>query len=139
VTVSVKISTPCVGSRAIVLMTVCPLLYLRSPTNYLRYTGGRRFNGCACVKPCTVANNCACAILNKECDPDLCKSCGVVETTLSPGLRTEKPAEDRCSNCALQTAASKKVVLGRSIMPGVGFGLFAGCVSYVLHPRSPDH
>ncbi|KAH8179384.1 SET domain-containing protein [Sarocladium implicatum] len=91
-----------------------------------------KFNGCACHsrgKNCLSkqkANPCICVLLNRECDPSLCGSCGIKEDTLEQ-LRCDKNAvlpRPRCRNSDLQRGQEKDVVVGRSQLQGVGYGLY---------------
>lgn len=86
-----------------------------------------KFTGCSCRsqgKSCTVkGEDCICIQLNRECDPDLCGSCGVVERADPINARNEELQSTGCQNCSLQRGVAKKLVLGNSQFHG--FGLFA--------------
>lgn len=86
-----------------------------------------KFTGCSCRsqgKSCTVkGEDCICIQLNRECDPDLCGSCGVVERADPVNARNEELHSTGCQNCSLQRGVAKRLVLGNSQFHG--FGLFA--------------
>lgn len=95
----------------------------------------RKFQGCACAsfkqrKPgdhvCWRDNKCACYKLGRECDPDLCGTCGVCEV-LDPVHRHDHDAIDpmkMCLNASIQKAVPKHTLLGDSGIHGMG--LYAG-------------
>ncbi|KAF2436792.1 SET domain-containing protein [Tothia fuscella] len=87
----------------------------------------RRFRGCACAsrgKPCS-GKSCRCLDNNRECDPDLCGECGVIEV-LGPMNRNAEPEflAKRCRNCYIQRGIPKRTLMGTSSIHG--FGLFMG-------------
>lgn len=90
-----------------------------------------KFTGCACHsqgKTCTDKQKdrpCVCRQLNRECDPDLCGSCGVVEKAKPENLRNESLQGEGCQNCDLQRGIHKKLAMGESQLEGVGYGVFA--------------
>ncbi|KAK6512455.1 hypothetical protein TWF481_001341 [Arthrobotrys musiformis] len=103
----------------------------------------RRWKGCTCRsgKPCT-GERCPCVRENRECDPDLCSSCGADEqldpvhrgpqdtefrTTLGIARSTTK-ADIRltaCQNVPLQLNEPPMTKVGPTSMPFEGDGLFA--------------
>ncbi|KAF2834304.1 SET domain-containing protein [Patellaria atrata CBS 101060] len=88
----------------------------------------RRFKGCRCIakgrRVCWMDDNCDCYRLNRECDPDLCGSCGVVDA-LDPTKVYEEPGlKTQCSNCALQRGVPSRLLTGISEVQG--FGLYTG-------------
>jgi hypothetical protein len=95
----------------------------------------RKFQGCACAsfkhrKPgdyvCWRDNRCACYKLGRECDPDLCGTCGVCEV-LDPVHRHDHNAIDplkMCLNASIQKGIPKHTLLGDSGIHGMG--LYAG-------------
>jgi len=92
----------------------------------------RRFPGCDCSrkgnKTCIGKDTCLCNILRRECDPDLCGKCGVVEV-LNPVNRKRQDnawLESHCKNCYIQRGVAKKTWLAESEVENAGFGLFAG-------------
>lgn len=88
---------------------------------------GRRFGGCDCKRVgqvCQAMPDCECRRSARECDPDLCESCGVVEI-LDPLRRHEEGiTEGRCSNVDIQRGIPAPLRVGRSEVSGLG--LFAG-------------
>jgi len=95
----------------------------------------RKFQGCSCAsfkhrKPgdyvCWRDNRCACYKLGRECDPDLCGTCGVCEV-LDPVHRHDPNAIDplkMCLNASIQKGVPKHTLLGDSGIHGMG--LYAG-------------
>jgi hypothetical protein len=87
----------------------------------------RRFSGCSCAKKGKLCSGekCRCFIANRECDPDLCGACGVIEV-LDPVHRNADPEwlAKRCRNCYVQRNIPKRTLIGTSAIHG--FGLFAG-------------
>lgn len=95
----------------------------------------RKFQGCSCAsfkhkKPgdyvCWRDNRCACYKLGRECDPDLCGTCGVCEV-LDPVHRHDPRAIDplkMCLNASIQKGVPKHTLLGDSGIHGMG--LYAG-------------
>lgn len=83
----------------------------------------RRFPGCDCGlvgEGCAHDFNCLCFFWDRECDPDLCKSCQSEKAlTLDAGRRHQ-----HCRNVSLQRGAQKRTFTGTSQIKG--FGLFAG-------------
>ncbi|KAK0384086.1 hypothetical protein NLU13_8175 [Sarocladium strictum] len=99
-----------------------------------------KFNGCACHargKNCMSKQKdkpCICVQLDRECDPSLCGSCGIKEDTAPRFLDDENslPLRRRCKNSDLQHGREKAVVVGRSQLQSVGYGL------YTAEPISQD-
>ncbi|KAI1172487.1 hypothetical protein F4777DRAFT_561471 [Nemania sp. FL0916] len=91
-------------------------------------TCANKFTGCACHslgKTCTTKQKdrpCICVMLNRECDPALCGSCGADERAMPKNIDDEHLHAVGCQNCALQRGKSKAVVLGKSKISG--YGLF---------------
>lgn len=87
-----------------------------------------KFQGCDCkVKDnicCsqTTYSTCICMQLNRECDPDLCGSCGIVERANPANVGDQNLSLTGCQNWSLQSGVEKRLVLGES---QYGFGLFA--------------
>ncbi|KAG4269120.1 hypothetical protein FPRO04_12243 [Fusarium proliferatum] len=67
---------------------------------------------------------CVCVQLHRECDPDLCDTCGVLERADPESAKDERLHATGCQNCALQRSPTKTLVLGQSQLEGVGYGLF---------------
>lgn len=89
-----------------------------------------KFTGCPCHatgKSCQAKQKekpCICVQLNRECDPALCGSCGVLKRADPHNAEAYKLHETGCQNCELQRGCSKKLLLGQSQLDGVGYGLF---------------
>ena len=88
----------------------------------------RRFRGCACAakgkKTCYENDKCPCWRLNRECDPWLCRSCGVLEVLDPVNRYDEEVQKSRCKNASLQLDVPKRTLKGLSEVQG--WGLFAG-------------
>lgn len=88
-----------------------------------------KFTGCACRsrgKTCHMdqrGEECICIQLNRECDPDLCGSCGALERADPKNSANDALHSTGCQNCALQRGVAKRLVMGRSQCHG--YGLFA--------------
>ncbi|RMY82193.1 hypothetical protein D0861_08000 [Hortaea werneckii] len=93
----------------------------------------RRFKGCSCSTErlkkgqrlmCYEDERCVCYSLGRECDPDLCGSCGVLEVLDPVNREREDPMHGRCRNACIQFGRPGRTLLGQS---GIhGFGLYAG-------------
>lgn len=91
----------------------------------------RKFQGCSCSSTrhrksgdlvCMRDERCACYQMGRECDPDLCGSCGVCDV-LDPVHRHDDQ-KSKCHNASIQRGIPKHTLLGDS---GVhGMGLYAG-------------
>ncbi|KAM0717096.1 hypothetical protein Q7P37_006948 [Cladosporium fusiforme] len=91
----------------------------------------RKFQGCSCSSArhrksgdlvCMRDERCACYQMGRECDPDLCGSCGVSDV-LDPVHRHDD-MRSKCHNASIQRGKPKHTLLGDS---GVhGMGLYAG-------------
>ncbi|KAL9188870.1 hypothetical protein ACHAXT_011360 [Thalassiosira profunda] len=77
------------------------------------------FRGCECKGQC-LQNSCSCVAANRECDPDLCKTCGACSDP--PGA----PAGDgqRCRNDNISMQRSACLLLSESTIEEAGWGLF---------------
>ncbi|KAM6506345.1 hypothetical protein FSOLCH5_013332 [Fusarium solani] len=90
-----------------------------------------KFTGCACHsqgKTCLSKQKdrpCVCVQLNRECDPDLCGTCGVLERADPENAEDELLHATGCQNCSLQRGLTRALALGQSQLEGVGYGLFA--------------
>ncbi len=87
----------------------------------------RRFQGCSCARkgwPCQT-ERCECYVLNRECDADLCHTCGATQL-LDPANHRDAAltAEQRCGNVNLQLGIPKRTLVGTSEVEG--YGLFMG-------------
>ncbi len=78
------------------------------------------FRGCACQAGRCQSSSCACYAAKRECDPDLCRSCGAC--TDPPN----NPAGDgqRCRNDNISMKRGVRLLVGESSVEGAGFGLF---------------
>ncbi|KAJ3453410.1 hypothetical protein MRS44_017657 [Fusarium solani] len=90
-----------------------------------------KFTGCACHsqgKTCLSKQKdrqCVCVQLSRECDPDLCGTCGVLERADPENAEDELLHATGCQNCSLQRGLTRALALGQSQLEGVGYGLFA--------------
>ena len=89
---------------------------------------GRRYRGCTCGAKnnsvCFQDQRCLCWRLNRECDPWLCGTCGVLDV-LDPVNRYNEEIQSRhCKNAKLQRDVPRRTLKGRSDVQG--WGLFAG-------------
>lgn len=89
-----------------------------------------KFTGCACHSlgmTCQAKQKdrpCVCIQLNRECDPELCLSCGVAERADPHNSEEQWLHATGCQNCDLQRGVSKSLMLGQSQLEGCGYGLF---------------
>ncbi|TEA22443.1 Histone-lysine N-methyltransferase EZH1 [Colletotrichum sidae] len=90
-----------------------------------------KFTGCACHasgKTCLQKQKegrpCICVQLNRECDPDLCGTCGAAERADPANRDDDELFQTGCQNTAIQRGVSKAVILGQSQLEGCGYGLF---------------
>ncbi|KAI9171762.1 Histone-lysine N-methyltransferase EZH2 [Paramyrothecium foliicola] len=94
------------------------------------YHDGPCVAGCAChsqgktCQPKQKDKPCICVQLNRECDPELCGSCGVLERADPANATDEWLHSHGCQNCDLQRGSRKALLLGQSQLEGVGYGLF---------------
>lgn len=88
----------------------------------------RRFRGCSCARTsrgiCFERQNCDCWQLNRECDPDLCGSCGAAEVLDPMNKNDHSILHGRCGNVSLQRNVPRRTLLGHSEI--AGFGLYVG-------------
>ncbi|KAM3071786.1 hypothetical protein ACMFMG_009645 [Clarireedia jacksonii] len=87
----------------------------------------RRFTGCSCHARglACVSETCICIRMNRECGP-LCKTCGAIPRIDPDNRNHDELFTHGCQNVALQRGISKKLIIGRSLLSGVGYGLFVG-------------
>ncbi|KAG5932277.1 hypothetical protein E4U60_005345 [Claviceps pazoutovae] len=89
-----------------------------------------KFTGCACHSQGQACQQnrkdrpCICVQLNRECDPELCDSCGVLERANPLNADDDDLHATGCQNCDLQRGTSKALLLGQSQLEGCGYGLF---------------
>lgn len=87
----------------------------------------RRFRGCTCArggKVCWQNQKCDCFVLNRECDVDLCGTCGAAEVLDPVNRYNEEVAAGKCTNVYIQRNLPKRTLLGHSEVQG--FGLYMG-------------
>ncbi|KAH7381715.1 hypothetical protein BKA66DRAFT_570839 [Pyrenochaeta sp. MPI-SDFR-AT-0127] len=89
----------------------------------------RRFPGCNCAETpgkrvCAQKMSCLCHKFNRECDADLCSTCGATEILDPVNRYNEDALQGRCCNVAIQRSVPKKTLLGHSEVHG--FGLYVG-------------
>lgn len=89
----------------------------------------RRFPGCTCAampgkRTCALVKDCLCVKFKRECDADLCGSCGATDILDPVNRYNDELLHNRCANVAIQRGVPKKTLLGRSEVHG--FGLYAG-------------
>lgn len=90
-----------------------------------------KFTGCACHssgKTCIQKQKegkpCICLLLNRECDPALCKGCGAKERADPDNRHDEGLHSWGCQNVSLQRGTTKTLLLGKSQLEGCGYGLY---------------
>lgn len=88
----------------------------------------RRFPGCTCTmtpgKRICDSDKCLCLKFNRECDADLCGSCGATEILDPVNRYNEDVVARNCFNVAIQRCVPRKTLLGHSEVHG--FGLYMG-------------
>jgi hypothetical protein len=89
---------------------------------------GRRYQGCLCGAKynsvCFKDDRCSCWRLNRECDPWLCGTCGVLEVLDPVNRYNEEIQSSHCKNAKLQRDVPRRTLKGKSDVQG--WGLFAG-------------
>lgn len=93
----------------------------------------RRFQGCSCHakgKVCWGNDKCDCYRLDRECDPDLCRSCGAREVLDPVNRYREDIAAHKCTNVYVQRSVPRRTLLGHSKLLASGgmsgWGLYMG-------------
>ncbi|EKG21255.1 hypothetical protein MPH_01398 [Macrophomina phaseolina MS6] len=87
----------------------------------------RRYRGCICAQEgliCKENKKCDCWNLNRECDPDLCASCGASEVLDPVNRHNDAAIRGKCTNVNIQRNVPKRTLLGESEVQG--FGLYMG-------------
>ena len=85
-----------------------------------------KFKGCSCrLKKgqnavCFESAECVCWSLGRECDPDLCGSCGVCEVADPVNKYDDRILVGRCRNANIQRGLPKHTILGDSGVHGLG-------------------
>jgi SET domain/CXC domain len=91
-------------------------------------TCSRRFKGCKCATGpsgvCNSDSSCECWNASRECDPWLCKSCGVLEVLDQANKYNEEIRRGRCCNNRIQLGIPARTIKAPSEVQG--YGLFAG-------------
>lgn len=84
----------------------------------------RRFPGCTCEGNCYENSKCLCWKYGRECDPWVCKSCGVVEVLDPSNKYNDEIRQGRCINNRIQLGLPARTFKAASQVQG--WGLFAG-------------
>lgn len=85
----------------------------------------RRYHGCNCARNsrtggCSKNSACLCRTYNRECDPELCGSCGAAEVLDPVNRYNEDIRKSNCNNVHIQLNLPKKTFLCRSEVHGFG-------------------
>lgn len=75
------------------------------------------FLGCSCRSGSCRTTHCPCWSANRECDPDLCRSC---EAHVSNDELKQSGRERACKNVSIQTGERKQLLLAPSAVHGWG-------------------
>ena len=86
-----------------------------------RQTCRNQFPGCQCKSHCQT-RACPCFAAGRECDADICGTCGAAKADDYPDLQANP---FRCKNRALARKQTARTALAESTIPGAGWGLFA--------------
>ena len=81
-------------------------------------TSRNYFKGCRCTSTCS-KQSCPCKASDRECDPDLCRSCG---TCSDPP--NQPVTKQRCRNDAIGMRRHTHLLVAKSLLEGAGWGLF---------------
>ncbi|RPA83442.1 SET domain-containing protein [Ascobolus immersus RN42] len=88
----------------------------------------RKWRGCRCARreiPC-LPGQCECRKWNRECDADLCRTCGAAETLDPVNRYNLELAKSCCGNVEAQRGLAKRTFIGLSNIAAAGLGLFIG-------------
>jgi histone-lysine N-methyltransferase EZH2 len=77
------------------------------------------FRGCACKAGGCRTVQCSCFALGRECDPDICVSCG---TCTDPPMR--RAVTQQCRNDNVSMRRHCHLLIGPSTVPDAGWGVF---------------
>ncbi|KAG6609146.1 putative polycomb protein EZH2 [Phytophthora cinnamomi] len=82
-----------------------------------------RFEGCSCPQGECQTSKCPCFAALRECDPDVCLSCGACELAVS--VANGAPASSALSCCNVNVIRSKHKRLGMRFSSIHGYGMYA--------------
>ena len=77
-----------------------------------------RFRGCKCKSQCN-SKHCPCHLAVRECDPDLCRSCGASEPERKASAAGAAAAA-QCLNVSIQRGLRRHLLLAPSEVAGWG-------------------
>jgi len=82
------------------------------------------YRGCACAGKCTT-KSCSCFAAMRECDPDLCKSCGAcTDPPNRPAGSKKGGGGQRCRNDNISMRRHCQLLLGESSIKDAGWGIY---------------
>ncbi|ETN12566.1 hypothetical protein, variant 1 [Phytophthora nicotianae INRA-310] len=82
-----------------------------------------RFEGCSCSPGECRTSKCPCFAALRECDPDVCVSCGASEMAVLVTTNTDRCASSMCGNINVIRSKHKRLSMGLSSIHG--YGMFA--------------